>query len=646
MPSTSSSTARAEGRRAGERRHARRGPTADESWFGAFGSVEDTQLGSQYDAGDAGDMAGANDRGEGDPSSRGSASPSLDSRLFSRQAERIVSAGQTAFDRIYRTFIGARAALGVALVLAQAITGLFGSRPSLEATLISVTYGTLALVLWLLPRKTPVAPQALARVFGTPWLVTIGVDLLAFSALHVLASGSSLNYVALLVLPVLMAGVLTPRPLALATAAAVALMLLATAWVDGLRGSSLTQLLTQAALAGSGFFVITVLAGELAGRLAREELSARGNMEMARQQAALNRLVIEEMQDGILVVDRRGRVRAANPAARRLLAPQGMSRPAPFQLRGIEAWAGLVRTVEQAFVESSWPEAGRDVTLEFEPGSSRTLRVRVRFTRHKAAQASEDFCVLFLEDVRNMQARSRQEKLAAMGRVSAGIAHEIRNPLAAIAQANALMAEDATEPGQVRLTRMVADNVDRLKRIVDDVMEVAPGQLQEATAIDATALVAAICSDWARSAGVRLGEQSVLRVELPPQPLGVAFDAEHLRRVLVNLLDNAHRHASGASGSVVLRLDARDDERVFLSVASDGAPIAADVEPYLFEPFFSTRSRGTGLGLYICRELCERYGASIDYRARPGGDPHPNEFFMVMRRMPLADTEARLHLTS
>ena len=630
-----SDVSRGRERRVNDRRGQRRAPTADESWFGAFGSAEDTQVSAE-------DTAPTKVPQDPPPTS----SSTLDSRLFSRQAERIVSAGQTAFDRIYRTFIGARAALGVALVLAQAVTGLFGARPSLEAALVSVVYGTLALSLWLLPRRKPVEPKALARVFGGPWLATIGVDLVAFSALHMLTPGASLNYVALLVLPVLMAGVLTPRPLALATSAAVALMLLVTAWLAGAAGGAMTQLLTQAALAGSGFFVITVLAGELAGRLAREELSARGNMEMARQQAALNRLVIEEMQDGILVVDRRGRVRAANPSARRLLAPSGMSRPAPFQLRGVEAWTGLVRTVEQAFIESSWPEEGRDVTLEFEPGSSRTLRVRVRFTRHRAAQASEDFCVLFLEDVRNMQARSRQEKLAAMGRVSAGIAHEIRNPLAAIAQANALLAEDATDPGQRQLMQMVADNVDRLKRIVDDVMEVAPGQMQEVHAIDATAQVAAVCSDWARSVGLRLGDQSVLRVELPQQPLGVAFDAEHLRRVLVNLLDNARRHASSSPGAIQLRLDSRDDARAFLSVASDGAPIPPEVERYLFEPFFSTRSRGTGLGLYICRELCERYGASIDYRARAAGDPHCNEFFVVMRRMPLTDTEARLQLTS
>ena len=622
-----------------ERRGSRRRPTADESWFGAFESAEDTQIGEAAPPPPSGPVPL-------DTGSAPSGGATLDSRLFSRQAERIVSAGQSAFDRIFRTFVGARAALGIALVLALLASGLFGNRPPLAAALVSVAYGALALTMWLLPRRGAVEPSALAEFWSPLWLATIGLDLLCFSALHMLTPGSSLNYVALLVLPVLMAGVLTPRLKALAVAAVVTLILFVGAWLAVLAGGQMTQLLTQAGLASAGFFVITVLAGELAGRLAREEITARDNMEMARQQAALNRLVIEEMQDGVLVVDRRGRVRAANPAARRLLAPEGLCRPAPFQLRGVEAWQQLVATVERAFAEASWPEAGRDVSLEFEPGSGRTLRVRVRFTRQRGAQASEEFCVLFLEDVRNMQARSRQEKLAAMGRVSAGIAHEIRNPLAAIAQANALLSEDSTDPAQRRLMRMIADNVERLKRIVDDVMEVAPGLPQEEVAIDATAQVAAICSDWARAAGVALGDRSVLRVELPGEPLGVAFDAEHLRRVLVNLLDNARRHGSDAPGAVQLRLEARDADSAFLGVASDGAPIAPEVERYLFEPFFSTRSRGTGLGLYICRELCERYGASIDYRRRPPGDPHGNEFFVVMRRLPLVDNEARLHLAS
>ena len=634
-------------RRSRERRHARQKAAPDESWFGAFGTPGNTGPGAlQSD-----DLP--DDESRFDKGLQGAGADSADSRFLSRQAARVVESGQTAFERIYRTFIAARVALGVALLATLGLAGLLGPAPSIPVALVSLAYMAGAVSLWLLPRfQRATAPRALARLRSPQWLATIGADLVCFTALHVLAPGSTLNYVALLVLPVLMAGVLTPRLMALATAAAVTLVLLGTAWLAALSGSGdATQLITQAGLAGAGLFVITVLAGELAGRLAREELTARGSLELARQQAQLNRLVIEEMQDGVLVVDRRGRARAANPAARTLLAPSGMSRPAPFQLRGVAAWDALVKAVERAFTESAWPEAGRDVVLQFAPGTltglgqQRTLRVRVRFTRKREPAVGEEFCVLFLEDVRNMQARSRQEKLAAMGRVSAGIAHEIRNPLAAISQANALLFEDATDPAQLRLMRMVGENVERLKCIVDDVMEVAPGSVQDVGVIDANALVAATTSEWARAAGLQLGEDSLLRVDMPAEPLGVRFDAEHLRRVLVNLLDNALRHASKAPGAIHLRLDSRHAGQAFLSIASDGAPIPPEVEPYLFEPFFSTRSRGTGLGLYICRELCERYGASIDYRLRAVGETRRNEFFVDMQRRSLDTPEARLHLT-
>ena len=619
-------------RRVRARRAARLAPGPDELWFGT--------LDPQPEA-----SAQANEPISPQPDRR-SRDEATDSQLPPDVADEEPQTGQTTFERIYRTFIASRAALGFALVVTLAVARLFGLRPTPLVSLASIAYAVLAISMWLLPRfRDSSGVGGRTRLHSRRWLATIGADLVCFTALHLLAAGSSLNYQALLVLPVLMSGILTPRLSALATAAIVTLMLLLTAWFGIPGGGDTTALMTQAGLAGSGFFVITVLAGELARRLAREEMSARGSLELARQQAQLNQLVIEEMQDGVLVVDRRGRVRAANPAARRLLAAGGIGRAAPFQLRGVPAWEGLVRTVERAFSEATWPAAGRDVALTFEQPPQRTLRVRIRFTRRQEPQTNEEFCVLFLEDVRNMQARSRQEKLAAMGRISAGIAHEIRNPLAAIAQANALLSEEAVEPSQQQLTRLVTDNVERLKRIVDDVMEVAPGQAQAVGAIDATGLVGAVCAEWARAHQIALGDRSVLRLDLPSEPVGVAFDAEHLRRVLVNLLDNAHRHATGAPGSIALRLDAGHELRVFLSVLSDGAPIPADVEPHLFEPFFSTRSRGTGLGLYICRELCERYGASIDYRLRPYAGTQRNGFFVDMRRAAIATAEPPLHLT-
>src|SRR5262249_12775288 len=170
------------------------------------------------------------------------------------------------------------------------------------------------------------------------------------------------------------------------------------------------------------------------------------------------------------------------------------------------------------------------------------------------AAPPEELCVVFLEDLRNVQSRTRQEKLAAMGRVSAGIAHEIRNPLAAIAQANALLLEDVLSNEQQQLARMVADNVDRLKRIVDDVMEAAPGAPAEHRVLDAQATVRTVCSEWARTVQLELGPDSRLRVELPADPLTVSFDPEHLRRVLVNLLDNARRYASETPGAIHVRL--------------------------------------------------------------------------------------------
>lgn len=575
-----------------------------------------------------------------------------DSRFLVRQARGVAQAHDGALTRIYRTYAAARAAVGLGLVLAQVAVAWMSQRGSAALTTISLLYAAQAISLWLLPRLGGLTEPALK--IGDRrrrWLSTIGVDLLAFTLLHLLEVGASFNYGALLVLPVLMAGVLTARLFALGTAAGVALLLLLAAWRAGLGGDAAPTLMLQSGLAGLGMFIITLLAGELAGRLVREEMAARGSLELARQQAQLNRLVIEEMADGVLVVDGRARVRAANPAARALLVDQGLSPPAPFTLGEQPAWAALNQAVEQALAENDWPEAGRDVMLSFGAGHTRTLRLRVRFMRGYGRRADDDsdvaiepFAVLLLEDLRTLQARIRQEKLAAMGRISAGIAHEIRNPLAAIAQANALLAEDTLPPAQQRLAQIVTDNVERLKRLVDDVMEVAPGAAPAAHAIDATRTVSMAAADWARTTQVTLANDSRLRADLPTAPIGVRFDAEHLRRVLINLLDNAHRHAGSAPGSIFLGLAARDETWVQLSVLSDGPPIAPDVERYLFEPFFSTRSRGSGLGLYICRELCERHGASIEYRPRPAAERLRNEFVVTMRRAALADTANALPL--
>jgi two-component system, NtrC family, sensor histidine kinase PilS len=621
------------------RRAARRnsvGRRAAETLLPVLGDEQDGQLDSGPGLGEASTF---------DPGWL-AAGDAADPRLLLHHARQAAKAQGTALARVFRTYAAARAAIGVGLVGVQGASNVFGGREREWVALLCVLYAVQAVTLWLLPRFGTLAEP---RRRWRQWLPTLGVDVVFFSVLHAAELGSSFNYAALLVLPVLMAGVLMPRLLALGTAAAVTLVLLAAAWRAAGGGDNTPALMLQSGLAGLGLFIICLLAGELAGRLAREELAARGSLELARQQAQLNRLVIEEMVDGVLVVDRGARVRAANPAARALLVAQGLAPPAPFALGDRPAWQALRDGVEQALASSDWPEAGREITVRFEGGHTRTLRVRVRFMHGRglgllgeneddsgraAGGEDEPFIVLLLEDVRTAQARLRQEKLAAMGRVSAGIAHEIRNPLAAIAQANALLLEDALGPAQQRLARIVAANVERLTRLVDDVTEVAPGVPPMPQPVDATAVVGETLVEWARTAGVALGEACRLRSALPAVPLPVWFDAEHLRRVLVHLLDNAHRHAPEGPGTVFVSLTPREDAWAALSVLSAGAPIPPEVERHLFEPFFSTRSRGSGLGLYICRELCERYGGSIEFRPRPAAEQLRNEFRVGLRRVP------------
>ena len=561
-------------------------------------------------------------------------------------------AGDRARPRILRVYLIARVVVAVALVGVQVAGPGLGLITSWAMSAVAWLYAMQVVGLWLVPRlRQLVTPSSLEGHVQARWLLTIGVDLLAFFALHVLQAEVASNYTALLVLPVLMAGVLSSRVLALGTAAAVSLMLLAVGSRAALGASEGLVLLAQQGFTGMGFFLIALLTSELTTRLVREEKTAAGSLEMARRQAELNRLVLDEMAEGVLVVDRQFWVRAANPAARLLIAGGGRTPAAPFLLTDEASWAVIAQAVDAAFQAEAWPEAGRALELRFPDGARRSLIARMRFTRSLGSTGSqagaqapgEDYCVLFLEDTRTIQARARQDKLAAMGRMSAGIAHEIRNPLAAIAQANQLLGEEVRSDGQQQLSKMVDDNVRRLQRIVEDVLEAVSGSGPvDPPPCDARDVVSAAVSDWAATASAQAGTLQLVRLDLPADPLLVLFDAEHLRRVLVNLLENARRHGSGAPGSIQLRLAVRDEASAVIALASDGEPIPPAVERHLFEPFFSTRSRGSGLGLYICRELCERQGATIEFRLKSPPERHRNAFVIAMRRLPGAPGSKRV----
>jgi len=469
-------------------------------------------------------------------------------------------------------------------------------------------------------------PQPPLRRFAATWVASIGVDLVTFTLLQLLQPGT-INYTPLLALPVLMGAVVGTISVGFGTTAAVTLLLLADAgWYHWQLGGDASNRFMQAALTGTGFFVVTLLAHQLARRLAREEVLALRSRSSARMHAQVNELVIETLGEGVLVVDAEGRVHAANPAAAAILGHGLAAMQLPFALGTHPAWQTLAKLARQTFRRRE----GQTLELPIAQmqGAAREVLVRTRLTP-AVDQRSEGFCVMFLQDLRELEARIRTEKLAAMGRMSAAVAHEIRNPLAAITQASALLAEDLTDPAQRRLTAMVQHNAQRLARIVDDVLDVARARQQrlqpgsEPIALDDT--VRALAGEWVR----QTGRQGVLMV------LGTAgavrFEAEHLRRILVNLLDNAARYAGDHDGAIQITTTGLPGGRASLQVWSDGASLEPAVQRHLFEPFFSSESRSSGLGLFICRELCERHGATIGYErcALTDGGPEGNAFSIV-----------------
>ncbi|OAK59430.1 PAS domain-containing sensor histidine kinase [Variovorax paradoxus] len=529
----------------------------------------------------------------------------------------------TALIRLWRGFMAARCFVALVLVLLQGVAFALGQTMQPLAIGISAVYLVTA---WLTMRYTRLQPPI--RGFTAPWLLTVGVDLAAFTTLQVM-QGGNVNYTPLFALPVLMSAVLGTVVVGLGTTSTVTLLLLADAgwhWLQQPVDSS--GRFVQAALTGTGLFVVALLAHELARRLAREEAVAQRNRSSAQMQAQVNDLVIETLSEGVLVIDAEGLVHAANPAADAILG-QGLAKlTLPFPLHAQPAWHALAALARQTFARRA-PQS-EEIPVAQARGAAREVRVRTRLTPADDKRL-DSLCVMFLQDLRELEARIRTEKLAAMGRMSAAVAHEIRNPLAAITQASALLNEDLTDPAHRKLTSMVQHNAQRLARIVDDVLDVSRARQQRVLSLGEQVVldpaVQVLAEEW-----IRQTQRKGVQVSLDAAGSDVRFDAEHLRRLLVNLLDNASRYAGKREGSiqVLTSLQRGASGRPALMVWSDGAPLEPAVQRHLFEPFFSSESRSSGLGLFLCRELCRRHGATIGYerRALVQGGPEGNEFFV------------------
>jgi two-component system sensor histidine kinase PilS (NtrC family) len=341
-----------------------------------------------------------------------------------------------------------------------------------------------------------------------------------------------------------------------------------------------------------GFFAIAEVARLLALRAAANERLARQRGLDLASQLRLNRQIIQDMQDGVLVVGEDGRVRQFNPRAAVLLGT-GLREGGP-----LSAYApALARTLQACGTRGS---SSHSLRAE---GSGTMLLARFL----KAGEARET--LVYLEDLDRIHSQVQQVKLAALGRLTASIAHEIRNPLASVSHAAELLLDEKRSEMQARLVRIIGNNAQRIDNLVGDVL--ALGRRDEAVreVLPLADFVGDFLEEFELGKGPDVQGVVVNRV-LPG--LEMAFDRTHMRQILSNLVANAFRHCSKGPAAVQIGATLRDDGRVALDVFDDGPGVPDTLRAQVFEPFFTTHSKGTGLGLYISRELAEANGATLE----------------------------------
>jgi len=470
------------------------------------------------------------------------------------------------------------------------------------------------------------------RRFTVQLTSQIAVDLAVISLLYLAAGGVRSGLGILYLFPLAGAAILAPLVPALFSAALATLFVLfEAAWQLVTREGE--PALMQAGMYGIAFFAVVWVLNRLAARLiGQEELAAQRGVDLQVQQA-INEIVIADVGDGVLVVGTDGSIHTANPAARRML---GMDAAAGLQLDdlpGLEpvahafaAWIGAAASPALAAVEpvsgATGPDEAWVILKPFQEVAvgeaglrarrDQPAHLKLRFASVAAGGGAPARSVIFLQDVSAIENQAQQLKLASMGRLTASIAHEVRNPLSAIGHATALLAEDLHGKAEVRLLKIIGDNVTRVNRMVEDILQLSRKAQPYAEPVQLAPFLLELKNEFCETQGLQdemvwLGGAGAIEVR---------FDALHLREVLVNLLGNAIRYASRKPASIRIWPELDAFGTLELHVQDDGPGITSEVRAHLFEPFYTTSSKGTGLGLYLARELCLNNGAKLDYESR------------------------------
>ncbi len=366
-----------------------------------------------------------------------------------------------------------------------------------------------------------------------------------------------------------------------------------------------------AGLLSAVIFSMSLAVRPLSRRIQMSEALARQRGVDLKNLSELNEYIVQHLRESIVVIDSDNSIRLSNASALKLLGVSESARGRPIRkvCKQLGDYIGLWRA-DSSF--SSHPE----FTLI-------TAGANARITAHLAPLGRNGVrsapILIFLEDASVMNARVQQSKLASLGRLSASIAHEIRNPVGAMSHAAQLLAESAglTDDDR-RLTDIMQSHSSRVSHIIDNVLQLSRRETSRPERLQLKPWLEEFASEFTRTLELQEGELSVGSVS---EKLEVRMDRSHLRQVLWNLCDNAVKYASKTGGILVeLQVGSLEGHgRTYLQVQDHGLGIDAATADKIFEPFFTEHSAGTGLGLYISRELCELNRATLLYLDRPDG---------------------------
>jgi two-component system sensor histidine kinase PilS (NtrC family) len=439
--------------------------------------------------------------------------------------------------------------------------------------------------------------------------VPVVIDVAVLSLIVFASGGAESGLGILLLVPVGGLSVIVGARGALLIAAGAALALLgqqAATWVLGTAGA---VGFAHAGYYGAVLFIVAAGGAFMATRLRESEAAVRQRDIDVANLAELSEYVVQHLRESIVVVDSEDRVRLINESARQLLGPDAragalLGEISPRLLYYVESWRRRPEGAAPANARFIAADGGREVEANF-----------AALGRERPAPV-----IAFLEDTSQLAERVQQTKLAALGRLSASIAHEIRNPVGAMSHAAQLLAEAvAPDTEERRLTEIMTTNAERVSTIISNVLQLSR---REATQPERLYL-----GEWL---GEFLGEfrdtvqlpESRVRVIVPEPDLEVRVDPTHLRQIVWNVCENAVRHSAEMPGSPPLELlvgRLQSTGRPFLEVADRGPGIQDSSVERIFEPFFTERHGGTGLGLFIARELAQCNGALLLYEPRAGG---------------------------